>query len=77
MLIFNNIITYNIHKVTGGIWGCRFFNFGNNDINRPPDGNHEWNFTDPMEMHHFFEQQMDNIFKSFGMPSFGTFFRKL
>ncbi|XP_050309287.1 HCLS1-associated protein X-1-like isoform X2 [Anthonomus grandis grandis] len=45
----------------------------------PNDNNFEsFNvFTDPVEMHRYFEQQMESIFKSFGMPSFGNFFRAL
>ncbi|KAL1491132.1 hypothetical protein ABEB36_011774 [Hypothenemus hampei] len=34
-------------------------------------------FTDPLEMHRYFEQQMDDFFKSFGFPNFGNFFPSL
>lgn len=59
----------------------KLFSFGyideENTSTEPPDNGRHFNvFTDPLEMHRYFEQQMDTLFKSFGMPNFGHFFRK-
>jgi len=58
--------------------------FLNNDIQSESSGfyndehgTHFNVFTDPLEMHRYFEQQMDNVFKSFGFPNFKNIFPSL
>lgn len=74
MELFRNFFGIHNHqpKNSDSVYG-----FHDQDKSNERDGRSFNVFTDPLEMHRYFEQQMDEVFRNFGFPNFRNFFHQV